>query len=59
MNRTRTEQMKRIEELIEANQSTKRELDEQYALAEERREQVRKVLRDRTGEALGINAVGE
>jgi hypothetical protein len=59
MNRTRTEQLKRIEELIEANQSTKRELDEQFALAEERREQIRKVLRDRTGEALGINAVGE
>ena len=54
MNRTRTEQMKRIEELIQENQSIEKELDEQYTVAKERREQVRKVLRERTAEALGI-----
>lgn len=59
MNRTRTEQLKLIEKLIEENKAVEKELDEQYALAKERREQVRKVLRERTGEALGIDTAGE
>lgn len=59
MNRTRTEQMKLVEKLIEENKSIEKELDEEYAIAKGRREQVRKVLRDRTGEALGIDTVGE
>lgn len=59
MNRTRTEQMKLIEELLGQNQSIEKELDAQYRLAQERREQVRKVVRERTGEALGIDAVGQ
>jgi hypothetical protein len=59
MNRTRTEQMKRIEDLMTQNQEIEKELDEQYALAKERRDQVRKLLRERTGEALGIEDVGD
>lgn len=55
MNRTRTEQLELIEKLINENKSIEKELDEEYALAKERRERVRKVLRERTGEALGIN----
>lgn len=59
MNRTRTEQMKRIETLMAQNQKIMKELDEQYALAKERRDQVRTLLRERTGEALGIEDVGD
>ena len=59
MNRTRTEQLKLIEKLINENKSIEKELDEQYALAKERRDRVRKVLRERTGEALGINEISE
>jgi hypothetical protein len=59
MNRTRTEQMKRIEDLMAQNQKIMKELDEQYALAKERRDQVRTLLRERTGEALGIEDVGD
>jgi hypothetical protein len=54
MDRTRTEQMKYIEELIEKNHLASEKLDQSYKIAEERREQVRKFVRLNTCEALGI-----
>jgi hypothetical protein len=59
MNRSRTEQLQRIEDLMAQNQTIEKEIDEQYALAKERRDQVRKLLRERTGEALGIEDIGD
>jgi hypothetical protein len=59
ISRTRAEQMQRIEDLMAQNQTIEKELDEQYALAKERRDQVRKLLRERTGEALGIEDIGD
>jgi hypothetical protein len=54
MHRTRTEQMKIIEELLEKNCLAARKLEETYKAAEERREIVRKFVRIHTCEALGI-----
>jgi DNA-binding ferritin-like protein len=54
MKRTRTDQMKRIKELVEQNQQVDKELQEAYALAVKRRDQVRKTLREGTCRALGI-----
>ena len=44
---------------MKENQEIAKELDEQYALAKDRRDQVRNMLRERTGEALGIDDIGE
>mmetsp|Transcript_5140 Transcript_5140/g.14958 ORF Transcript_5140/g.14958 Transcript_5140/m.14958 type:complete len:221 (+) Transcript_5140:339-1001(+) len=54
MHRTRTEQMKRIEELIEANRSTAARLEDAYHRAEQRRRRVRAFVRDHTCQSLGI-----
>mmetsp|Transcript_34468 Transcript_34468/g.35056 ORF Transcript_34468/g.35056 Transcript_34468/m.35056 type:complete len:171 (+) Transcript_34468:114-626(+) len=54
MKRTRTEQMKYIEELLEKNRKTAKRLEEAYNRAEERRKKVRKFVRDHTCESLGI-----
>lgn len=54
MHRTRTEQMKLIEELIGKNRETAKKLEEAYVRAEEQRKKVRAFVRDHTCEALGI-----
>ena len=54
MERTRTEQMKLIETLLEQNREATEQLEETYKVAEQRREQVRTFVRDHTCEALGI-----
>jgi len=54
MQRTRTEQMKLIEELIEKNRITAKKLEETYLRAEEHRKKVRAFVRDHTCQALGI-----
>ena len=54
MHRTRTEQMKLIEELIGKNRETAKTLEETYVRAEKQREIVRTFVRDHTCESLGI-----
>lgn len=54
MHRTRDQQMKYIEELLEKNQKAASELEEHYAAAKERRDKVRTFIRDNTCKALGI-----
>jgi DNA-binding ferritin-like protein len=54
MQRSRTEQMKMIEELLEKNRQATQKLEETYKIAEARRDQVRTFVRDHTCEALGI-----
>lgn len=54
MHRTRTEQMKLIEELIEKNRITAQKLVETHVRAEEQRKKVRAFVRDHTCQALGI-----
>jgi dsDNA-specific endonuclease/ATPase MutS2 len=54
MQRTREQQMEYIEKLLEQNQEAAQDLEEQYAIAKERRDQVRTFIRDNTCEALGI-----
>lgn len=54
MNRTRSEQMEKINELLQLNQEAERELHQLYATAKERRDQVRKTIQEKTCEALGI-----
>jgi len=54
MKRTRTDQIKYIEELLEKNCKTAKRLEEVYNRAEERRKRVRKFVRDHTCESLGI-----
>lgn len=54
MKRTRTEQMKCIEELLQQNQQAEKELQEYCSLAKERRDQIRKKVQSQTCEALGI-----
>lgn len=54
MHRTRTEQMKLIEELIEKNRETAKKLEETYVRAEEQRRKVRAFVREHTCQALGI-----
>uniref|UniRef100_A0A7S1CZD6 Mediator of RNA polymerase II transcription subunit 21 n=1 Tax=Cyclophora tenuis TaxID=216820 RepID=A0A7S1CZD6_CYCTE len=54
MNRTRTQQMERIKELLHRNQETERQLQELHATAKRRRDQIRKTIQEKTCEALGI-----
>ncbi len=54
MHRTRTEQMKLIEELIETNRLTSMKLEETYVRAEEQRTKIRAFVRENTCQALGI-----
>mmetsp|Transcript_33519 Transcript_33519/g.41059 ORF Transcript_33519/g.41059 Transcript_33519/m.41059 type:complete len:272 (+) Transcript_33519:74-889(+) len=54
MERTKDMQMERIEELLRLNWEAEGELERVYGLAEERREEVRVVLRRVTIDALGI-----
>ena len=54
MDRTKTQQMEYIERLLKDNQVAAEELEEQYARAKERRDQVRQFVKDNTCKALGI-----
>ena len=54
MNRTRQIQMERIDELIKRNHEVTRELEEAYAVARKRREEVRVALGESTCLALGV-----
>jgi Subunit 21 of Mediator complex len=54
MHRTRTNQMERIQSLLEQNQKATETLEATYQIAVLRREQVRKFVQDNTCEALGI-----
>lgn len=54
INRTRQEQMKRIEELIVQNKSSSEELDSAYKLARQRRDSCRAYVKESTSVALGI-----
>jgi hypothetical protein len=54
MQRTRTEQMKLVQELIEQNRKTARRLEETYHRAELQRKKVRAFVRNHTCESLGI-----
>jgi hypothetical protein len=54
MHRTRSEQMKYIDKLLELNSEAAKELEETYALAQQRRDLVRAFVRDNTCAALGI-----
>ena len=54
MDRTKEMQMKRINELIKENHSVTKELEEAYAVANKRREEVRAALEETTSLALGI-----
>jgi hypothetical protein len=54
MHRTRSKQMKYIEELLEKNREVGQKLDDAYRCAEERRDQVRRFVKEHTCEALGI-----
>lgn len=54
MHRTRTEQLKRIEELIETNRTTALRLEDTYHRAEMQRKKVRAFVRDHTCESMGI-----
>ena len=55
MHRTKTEQMKYIQQLIEDNKEASDELEKAYAVAVERRAQARRVVTDDTSEALGLS----
>mmetsp|Transcript_823 Transcript_823/g.1992 ORF Transcript_823/g.1992 Transcript_823/m.1992 type:complete len:163 (-) Transcript_823:186-674(-) len=59
MDRTRSEQMERIEELLRLNQETEKELHEFYSIAQQRREKVRQTVHAQTCEALGIEEYGD
>jgi hypothetical protein len=54
MQRTRTQQMEYMEQLIAANQVAARELQETYDSGKQKRDACRQFIKDRTGEALGI-----
>mmetsp|Transcript_25440 Transcript_25440/g.53608 ORF Transcript_25440/g.53608 Transcript_25440/m.53608 type:complete len:109 (-) Transcript_25440:650-976(-) len=54
MHRTRMEQMKLIEELIENNLETANRLEDAYNRAEQQRKRVRTFVRDNTCKSLGI-----
>lgn len=54
MDRTRTQQMKLIQELLAQNAAVEEELQSAYDTAKTRRDQVRKLLQEQTCEALGI-----
>jgi Subunit 21 of Mediator complex len=54
MDRTRTEQMEYMEKLLKLNQEAAEALEEHYAKARERRDQVRLFVKDHTCRALGI-----
>lgn len=54
MDRTRSMQMDRIEELIDMNEAVAKELEETYQLATQRREDIRGALEKHTCSALGL-----
>jgi Subunit 21 of Mediator complex len=54
MERTRTQQMECIAKLLQHNKEAAADLEEHYAVAKERRDQVRQFVRDNTCKALGI-----
>mmetsp|Transcript_18461 Transcript_18461/g.26047 ORF Transcript_18461/g.26047 Transcript_18461/m.26047 type:complete len:231 (-) Transcript_18461:40-732(-) len=54
MDRTKAEQMIRIQQLLQENQQVSNELQQAYDLALERRNQVRTALKEQTCQALGI-----
>jgi hypothetical protein len=55
MEHNRTDQLRKIGELIELNHELSHELEEAYTLANARREEVRRTLRENTCLALGID----
>lgn len=54
MNRTRTQQMERIKELVTENRTTEEEIIKYHDQASTVRTQIRKLLQEKTCEALGI-----
>ena len=52
--RTRSQQMEVINDLLRQNEVVDRDLREVHELAKKRRDQIRKILQERTCEALGI-----
>ena len=54
MDRTRAQQLERIEDLLHQNAAVEKELQDVHELAKKRRDQVRKALQEQTCEALGI-----
>ena len=54
MDRTRTQQLERIEELLQQNRKYENELSEMHELAKQHRERIRKAIQEQTCEALGI-----
>lgn len=58
MHRTRTEQMSYIEELLALNRKVAEELEESYAVAQQKRDSCRKFIRGSTCQALGIEQEG-
>lgn len=54
MDRTKSQQMARIDELLRQNEIVDKELREVHELAKKRRDQIRKALQEKTCQALGI-----
>jgi hypothetical protein len=54
MDRTRAQQLERIEDLLHQNAAVEKELQDVHELAKKRRDQVRKALQEQTCEALGM-----
>lgn len=54
MNRSRDQQMKYIEELLEKNQEAAADLEEKYSVAKDKRDQIRQFIRENTCKALDI-----
>lgn len=54
MDRTKDEQMKRIEELVQLNAKAARDLETAYVIAKDKRDTCREFIRNHTCEALGI-----
>lgn len=55
IHRTRAQQMEYIEKLLEENKKAATDLEQHYAIAKEKRDQVRQFIRLNTCKALGIN----
>ena len=54
MHRTRKQQMEYVEKLLEQNRKAAADLEERYATAKEKRDQVRRFIKENTCKALGI-----
>jgi len=58
INRTRSEQMKRISELVDLNRKAVKDLEDVYEQAKNRRDSCRSFIMENTGAALGIEDLG-